>query len=348
MIVAHQSARRLSVLAVALCIACGGGEEEAPEEEGAVPVEVATVTRAPFDETIDVLGTVVAPPDAAAALAAPGPTRVTRINVSLGDRVTRGQVLLELDRTVWQAERTRAQAALTAAREARDRTARLVQGGILPRKELDAAEAEVAHATADVTAATQVEGLGELRSPLNGVVSQVNATMGETVDAGSVLVEVIDPTALEVVLSLSPEAASRVKPGAAVRLFRDGPNGLLSLGDGRVVSVAPSLDSTGARPARVNVGASAALFRGASLSARVTVATHPDAITIPAGALVPEGDGEFLVYTVDAENVAHGRPVVVGARSGELVMILSGLEAGERVVVGGAFQVADSVKVTIG
>ena len=69
-------------------------------------------------------------------------------------------------------------------------------------------------------------------------------------------------------------------------------------------------------------------------------------MTIPAEALVPEGDA-FKVFVVDASSIAHARPVTVGARTGGLAEIKSGLQAGEKVVTYGAYGVEDSAKVVV-
>jgi membrane fusion protein (multidrug efflux system) len=71
---------------------------------------------------------------------------------------------------------------------------------------------------------------------------------------------------------------------------------------------------------------------------------HPAAVTSPAAALVPEGEG-FRVFVVGADSVAHARAVQVGARRDSLVEVTSGLVAGETVVSYGAYGVQDGAKV---
>jgi hypothetical protein len=69
-------------------------------------------------------------------------------------------------------------------------------------------------------------------------------------------------------------------------------------------------------------------------------------VTIPAEALVPDGEG-FKVFVVDSAGVAHARPVTVGVRTGTLVEIVNGVAAGERVVTYGAYGVDDGAKVVV-
>ena len=83
---------------------------------------------------------------------------------------------------------------------------------------------------------------------------------------------------------------------------------------------------------------------GESVSGKIATAVHPRAVTVPAAALVPAGDG-FQVFVVDSAGVAHARPVTVGGRSEGLAEILAGLKSGETVVTTGAYGVEDGAKI---
>jgi multidrug efflux system membrane fusion protein len=87
-----------------------------------------------------------------------------------------------------------------------------------------------------------------------------------------------------------------------------------------------------------------ALRVGESVTGRITLAEHPNAVVVPAAAVVPADEG-VQIFVVDARNVAHARPVTVGARTEEEVEVLSGLKGGERVVTSGAFGVADGATI---
>jgi multidrug efflux system membrane fusion protein len=83
---------------------------------------------------------------------------------------------------------------------------------------------------------------------------------------------------------------------------------------------------------------------GESVTGRITLAEHPNAVVIPAAAVVPADEG-VQVFVVDAKSVAHARPVAVGARTDSVVEILSGLRGGAVVVASGAFGVSDGATV---
>ena len=326
-----------------LCACQGGGDEE--EVHATVSVRTVVVQPQPFTETIDAIGDVEARAGHLAALSAPAPTRVTRVYVAPGQRVRRGALLVQLEATVFDASVRSAEAAREAAQRGYERVQRLVEAGVSPRKDLDQASAELAQARANLVSAQRSRDLATLRSPIDGVVTKVDALLGASVDVNQVLVEVADPTSVDVVLEITPANAAHLRVGAAA-LLRSGEGASDTLGPGRVADVGVVVDSaTRSVGIRVRPGALRRPLRiGETVAAQVTVATHANAIVVPNEALVPAGEG-FKVFVVDSANVAHEREVTVGGRAGSLVWIVNGLTAGERVVTYGAYGVADSAKV---
>jgi membrane fusion protein, multidrug efflux system len=76
----------------------------------------------------------------------------------------------------------------------------------------------------------------------------------------------------------------------------------------------------------------------------ISTSVRAHAVVVPIDALVPEGDG-FKVFVVDAQSIAHARPVTIGGRTSALAEITDGVRAGEKVVTYGAYGVEDSSKV---
>jgi RND family efflux transporter MFP subunit len=178
------------------------------------------------------------------------------------------------------------------------------------------------------------------------VVTAVNAVLAQAVDANQPLVQVVDPSGLEVLFHLSPEEAARVRPGAAVRLTSGPDSAAVLVGRGEVRGVSAAVDSTtGSVEVRASITAPARALRvGESVGGEITVAEHPRAVVIPAAAVVPADEG-VQVFVVDANGIAHATPVTVGARAGDRVEVTSGLRGGERVVTGGAYGVTDSARI---
>ncbi|MEO9226096.1 MAG: efflux RND transporter periplasmic adaptor subunit [Gemmatimonadaceae bacterium] len=328
----------------------GCGKKDAGDEATGTPivtVETAQVTTASFIPLVRAVGTVVSSPTGYAELSAPVPSRVARVLVTAGQAVRAGDALVELDAAAARATATGADAALAAAQSAYDRASRLAQQGIVPRKAVDQATADLAQAKATAVGAQRTYALSTLRSPISGVVTKMNAVTGASTDPAQVLVAVADPSELQVLLQLSPVDAGGVHRGAAVVLTdNDGPSAK-PVARGTVISVGVAIDSaTRAVPIRVRVASSTRPLRlGETLSGKVALTGSTSAMSIPAAALVPDSTG-FKVYVVKA-GVAYATAVEIGTRGDSLVQVTRGLTAGQTVVTTGAYGLADSSKVIV-
>lgn len=331
-----------------VCLAsCSKKPDTADEKvQPVVAAGTALVTEQPFTETISAIGAVQARAGHSATLSAPAPARIVNVLVTTGQTVARNQALVELDRAPFLAAAQSAEAALTAAQLARDRAQRLVGLGVSARKDLEQADAELAKAKSDVVAARRLVDLAVMRSPINGVVTRMTATMGASADPTQSLVEVADPASVDVLLSMQPGDAARIRPGSATALYPGEHASGEPLATGSVTDVGGIVDSA-ARTVAVRVRADHArrpLRIGETLVGKVVIAVRQHAITVPLEALVPEGDG-FKVFVVDSASVAHARLITVGGRTDSIAEVLKGLAAGERVVTLGAFGVEDSSKI---
>lgn len=341
------TASHLSLLVLTvLGSACGG--DAAPPPELAPPTVATAVARTDtFVTTVTALGRVVARDGFLASLGAPQQSRVTAIHVSQGDRVKAGAPLVSLDLPAFQAELESATARLDAAEAAWQRAVRLERDGLVAQRDVDQRAAEFATARADAVNRRLNAERAELRSPIGGVVAAMNATLGATVDPGTVLVEVVDPDRLEIVLDVPPDVARQLQPGMQATLRSVATNGD-SLGTSVVRTISPLVDPTGGTVRvrlRVESGHSS-LRLGESVQAAIVAGHTPIALVVPIDALVPEGDG-FIVYVVDADGMVLRRSVTVAGRNAVLASIATGLDPGERIVTTGAYGMVDSTTVGI-
>lgn len=314
-----------------------------------VAATVAVVTLENFQEALDAMGVVAPRPGHVAALSAAAPSRITAVRAAIGERVRKGAVLVVFDEAVFDAAVASAAATLDAAERAAARAERLLNAGVAPRKDLELANAELASARAAAANANRLKQLSSLVSPIDGVVTQMTAVLGANVAEGQALVEVIDTQALDVQLNVSPTAASRIAAGQAVTMFQGTSSEAEPIATGVVAAVSGVLDSA-SRGVLVRVSVQKqqrALRIGESVSARLVIATHTQVVIIPDGALVP-ADAGFQVFVVDGTSHAHAQAVTIGGRDGHKVWIADGLNAGDRVVVDGAFGVIDGAALVTG
>jgi membrane fusion protein (multidrug efflux system) len=345
--------RPLRFVVLALIVwGCKGGAKSTADEGPAVSgVRTAVAELQTFPQTVNAIGTVAVRPDRFASLAAPGPTRVARVYVVVGQRVAKGDSLVAFERAPFDAAAQSAGAALANAERAFARATRLAQAGILPQKDADQAAADLAAAQAAAVTARRSQELATLRAPISGVVTEMSAVLGSSVDPSQALVQIADPRALDIVFNVSPAEAARIHIADTLALSSGEGAQRESLGSATVVSVAVAVDSASravavrARPRQTPRDSTARPLRlGESVFGHIVTSAHANAVTVPIEALVPEGDG-FRVYVVDSAGIAHIRPVTVGARTETRAEILSGLAAGETIVTTGAYGVTDSAKI---
>jgi len=346
----HRRARTVLAALTVAAAACSRKEAADALAEGTpqavVTAETAIAAAQPFTERVEAIGTVEPRAGHVAVLSAPMATRVSAVMVAAGQVVTRGMPLVELEQSGFQATLKSAQAALVSAQANHDRIQRLVDQGISPRRDLDQATADLARAQGDEASAGRMAELSVLRSPLDGVITTMNATLGASVDPTQPLVVIADPAAVDVVLSVQPTDAARVARGDQVAVHAGERARGDPLATGSVVDVAGVVDSaTRSVAVRVRAGASRRMLRiGETVFGQVAIGTRPHAVVVPLAALVPAGDG-FTVFVVDSAGIAHARPVQVGGKTDVVAEITSGLSAGERVVTYGAFGVDDGARI---
>ncbi|MFQ5668696.1 MAG: efflux RND transporter periplasmic adaptor subunit [Candidatus Binatia bacterium] len=241
--------------------------------------------------------------------------------------------LAELEET---ARRKELEAATFAARAAAARAALLAPGAENGQALVAACEA-------------QPETCLELRSPIRGEVLRVDEQSERTVAAGTPLLELGDPRALEVVVDVLSADAVQVKPGALVLIENWGGGQPLHA---RVRVVEPSgftkVSALGVEEQRVNVIAdfvdpAVPVADGYRVEARIVVWEGDDVLKVPSSALFRH-DGAWAVFTMEAGR-AHRRVINVGHRSAVEAQILDGLDEGSMVIRHPSDRIADRVRV---
>jgi len=339
--------RALLLLSLAMT-ACrhGKSDQEGDSAPGAtrVPVGLATVARDSVIEELTLTGRLAARPGGAALLTAPAAGVVRAVRAQIGDRVSRGQTLIELDVPELAADADqRASAAAQAEREAQ-RQRRLLTDGITSARQAEEAEAAARQAATAAAAARDLLARTWVSSPIAGRVQEIVVQPGERVDAGKPLVQVIAGDTVDLVAAVPARDLGRLRPGQPVWIVQEGdarPHA------GWVAGLAPGVDSlTGAGEAVLRApNPDGTLRAGAGAEARVRLGLRRDALVVPDSAIVLQGDSS-AVFVVGPDSVVHARTVVRGARQGGRTEVRGNIAPGERVVTTGAFGLQDGMRVT--
>ncbi|MBI5095283.1 MAG: efflux RND transporter periplasmic adaptor subunit [Candidatus Hydrogenedentes bacterium] len=200
------------------------------------------------------------------------------------------------------------------------------------------AEALVAQAAAELSAAKTLLTYTQIAAPFAGVVTRKSVAVGDLAAPGVPLLEIEDTRLYRLEALVDEARVSAIKPGDTVSVTLDAIAGAIS---GTVAEVVPAADSASRTflikvdlPPRPEIRSG--MFGRASFGA-----AQKAALTVPAAALVQQGQLTG-VYVVGAENSeARLRLITVGKRYGDTVEVLSGLSAGDRVVMGNTAQVTE-------
>ncbi len=212
----------------------------------------------------------------------------------------------------------------------------------------EAARAAVKQAQANVEIARTAAGKSVVRAPFGGTVLDVKIEVGEATTPGTPVVLLADASALHVDAEVDEADLARIKEGMAADVTFDALPGERIRG--KVATIAPSVarDARGGRSIAVDVELplDARLRVGMSADVDIVVAVHEAALWVPPNAVVGRGT-DRSVYVVQG-GIAKRRAIEVGISTWEAVEIISGVSAGDAVVVTlSAAKLGDGVKVQV-
>ncbi len=267
--------------------------------------------------------------------------------------------------------------AYDAAQKVYDSRSILFQQGALPRKQLDESAVALVQAKAQyemaekhlsalqsagkqdqlksakgqlTSAKGKYEGAAaqlaytEIRSPINGVVTDRPSYPGETPPPGTPLLTIMDTSSVIARAHIPQNDAAALKPGDAAIITAPGEARVQA----KVTLVSPALDPNSTT---VEVWIEAAnpdgrLRPGTTVNVQMVAQAINDAVVVPASALLKTPEGESAVMIVQSDR-AHQVSVETGIREGDRVQITKGLSGGETVVTNGSYGLPDNTKVKI-
>lgn len=285
-----------------------------------------------------------------------GGLRIAELLVSVGQRVTKGQLLARLADDTVRAELAK-QEALVAQAEAsllqassnlKRAQAVDVAGSIAPQKldEYRATEAtskaSLASARADLQSAKLKLAQTRIAAPDAGIVATKSGVVGNVASAGTELYRLIRQGRIEWRAELDARQLSQVRVGQPARVTL--PSGQTVAG--KVTLVSPTLSTTTGRGlAYVSLAADSPAKVGIFASGSIEL-QQASALTLPEAAVV-QRDGRAYVYTVGADGRAASRVVTTGRHQGDRVELLSGVDAATRVVAKGGAFISDGALLTV-
>jgi RND family efflux transporter MFP subunit len=389
---------RLGII-VALALGVGGCSKadtaQARSTDGARPVKVEAVRQDAVPRAVDVVGTLAAVDQVTISSEADG--KVRAILADLGDRVTAGQVVIQLDNEKQQytyqqqqaalaralaqfgapdpehlpeIEKTpevqKANADLVQATQASDRATELFKRTLISQQALDDAQAALQSKRATYTSSLQnaknlrasiqaseatMKLAGrqfrdtEIRAPFDGFVEKRLVNLGELVKTQAPVMTVVRLNPLKVIAEIPEKMAPWIQNGQAVGLRVDAYQDKTFTG--KVSRISPAVNTaTRAFPFEALVpNADTTLKPGTFARVHIESGKVDNVLTVPYTALQYRY-GVNRVFVVQGAKVAM-RELSVGERLGDRIEVMSGVKAGDRVVVADVDTLADGNSVTV-
>jgi len=355
-----------ALLTCALCVSlvsCGkNAEHNAPAAKSAAPhasaksatlsaaqkqfLTIEAVGAAPGGEALVLPGRVTFRPQAQSAIGATVAGRVVSQLARVGEVVKAGAPLIVIESVDASAARGALDVAATrlaAAETVYRRNVEMVDKGVGLELEKHEAEARLKEARAEherARHAVTLIGAGQgnrvtVRAPTNGVVMAIRVAVGATVaPGGEPLLELGDPSQLQVVAQVTESDARRLRVGQAAEVELPS---LALKESARVESLGQRVDAESRRAQAYLTLARRVDGLQAGMLAHITVRVGNDSeIALPVSAVLIKNGKQRVVYVEKPDGAFEAREVEIGRNRDGLVVILKGVAAGERVVMRGA------------
>lgn len=335
-----------------------GGIAFTKEQQWKVDFATAEVGKRPLRDPIAATGTLRGRPDGEALLTAPASGQIQPAGKfpQLGQVVRKGDILAYLaprlggdtDIASLQADARKARIELDLAVRERSRMESLFKDEAVPEKRLLTARAGEESARAGFAAAQarlgQYGGGGggmPLRAPVSGTIADVRVSPGAFAQEGALLFHIADRRALWLELRVPESAAARLVSPSGAAFHVEGIDQSFEIvagKNGRLIGIGGAVDAvTRTVPVLFEFSPPDERLRiGMAARAQVFADAAREAVAVPASAVVDE-NGMSTVFVMTGGESFESRPVRIGARDGDWIEIVEGLEPGQRVVSRGAW-----------
>ena len=337
--------RRSLILPIIFLLFDGRAVAQQPGKEKPLAVIVATARLDRVIDRIEALGTTRA--NETVRVTTTVTEKIVKIHFDDGQAVRAGDVLVELETSEEEAHLRAAEAVVTERRHAFERARNLESRRVAATAQLDERRAALEQAVAQIDVIKSRIAKRTIRAPFDGIVGLRNISVGALVEPSDLIATLDDLSVVKVDITVPTTYLTTLKPGLPIvararalddRSFR-----------GEVRSVGTQVDPvTRSIIVRAILPNSDGVLRPGLLMMVELLKNERKSVVIPEEALIPRGRDNF-VFVVDeaAGNTVRRQKVVVGARRPGEAEIVSGLDAGAKVVTHGTMQVRPGQVVTI-
>ena len=242
-----------------------------------------------------------------------------------------------------------AQAALVQAQAAYDTASKHLESmqKVNREAELKTAQGQLTSAQGKYKAAAAQVSYTEIRSPINGIVTDRPLYAGETPAGGSALITVMDTSSLLAKAHIAQSLSQQMKPGDEASISV---SGIADPVPAKVALISPALDP-GSTTVEIWIKVDnkhGELKVGTPVKVSITGRTVENALKVPVSSILTGDDGSKSVMVIGSDSTAQKKPVQTGIQDGEDIQITQGLTASDMVITVNAYGLDKGTKVKIG
>ena len=323
------------------------GEAAANQPEPVETITAAGATEREHRETVTSIGTVLALRSITLRNELPG--TVKYVHLTPGRIVEEGALLVALDVSVEEAELKAQEAQAQLAETVLARMERMAERRAVSRNDLDNARAERDIALAQIARTKAIIARKTIRAPFHARIGLSNVHVGQFLEAGALLTTLQGVSdAAHVDFAVAQSVAAGLRVGNVVEVVASNEPTPLPA---RIVAIDSRIDPTTRNATvRARIESDRAPAPGSSVRVEVPAGPSRRVVVVPVSALRkgPGGDHVFVLSTTDdGKTRAQLRRVSSGPVLGDEIVILDGLEPGERIAAAGSFKLRDAVLVAV-
>ena len=328
---------------------CGCGSQDAAEQQETVsriPVDVETVEVQDFDKLITLGGLTAAENTVQVIAKVGGMEQIKAVHVKVGDKVSAGQVLAQLDNETSAINLSNAQLAYDNAYTNYENAKQLFELGAVSQSDLNQLKMAYENANNTLRQAQMAMDYATVTAPISGTVTMVNANVGSFATASAPMFEIANVDTLEISTGINEQNVSKIKIGQEVLLK------IHSVSDkwmsGTITEISKVMNAqTKNYPGTIALAnKDDDLVAGMYAEVQVAVEHAEDVLVIPVDAIVYK-EAKPVAFIAQADGTVKEKALTLGINDGDNYVVTKGLQAGDQIVVKGNGNLVEGEPISI-
>ena len=328
---------------------CGCGSQDVAEQKETVsriPVDVETVEVQDFDKLITLGGLTAAENTVQVIAKVGGMEQIKAVHVKVGDKVSAGQVLAQLDNETSAINLSNAQLAYDNAYTNYENAKQLFELGAVSQSDLNQLKMAYENANNTLRQAQMAMDYATVTAPISGTITMVNANVGSFATASAPMFEIANVDTLEISTGINEQNVSKIKIGQEVLLK------IHSVSDkwmsGTITEISKVMNAqTKNYPVTIALAnKDDDLVAGMYAEVQVAVEHAEDVLVIPVDAIVYK-EAKPVAFIAQADGTVKEKALTLGINDGDYYVVTKGLQAGDQIVVKGNGNLVEGEPISI-